>query len=380
MPMIIDLEALEQARRAHIPVGCDLRPDEDGPLVPYPIELEEDEDARESRPVCLSDTPRVAVKAERGRPRKNRYRGVSWSSRAGKWQVTVTLPGRRKKFAGYFDDEEHAARVYDRRAVEFLGPSAKLNFPEPPTAEPEPQETSMEELIHRNGTAGPPTPTVAPVAPFTEPPAPESAKSGRKNPSSRYRGVTLHKQSGRWRAVIVTTTGVKTIGAYRDEEEAARAYDRKARELLGDRARLNFPGEAPGITTPEEICDGEKGVRGDRRGPARLGHEPGPEGAREHIGRDRHAGPEALPDRAGASHQPEELDPPEDRREAAEGDGQQPGLQGRPERPRPVVTPHPDPEVAAMGALAAVLAGLDRAAVVRVLGWAGARYGHNGNS
>jgi hypothetical protein len=32
------------------------------------------------------------------------------------------------------------------------------------------------------------------------------------------------------------------VGRFDDAEEAARAYDAKARKVLGDQAKLNFPG------------------------------------------------------------------------------------------------------------------------------------------
>lgn len=55
--------------------------------------------------------------------------------------------------------------------------------------------------------------------------------------SSQYKGVSLHKHSGLWKAEI----GAKGyIGYFKTEEEAARAYDVKAKELFGEFARTNF--------------------------------------------------------------------------------------------------------------------------------------------
>lgn len=59
--------------------------------------------------------------------------------------------------------------------------------------------------------------------------------------SSQYKGVGLHKPSGKWTARIMYDGVAISLGAHITEEEAAVAYDNKARELFGAFARLNFP-------------------------------------------------------------------------------------------------------------------------------------------
>ncbi len=61
-----------------------------------------------------------------------------------------------------------------------------------------------------------------------------------KPTSSRYKGVSWHKQFGKWHALICCEGTVYSLGVYDDEEKAARAYDRKARELFREFARTNF--------------------------------------------------------------------------------------------------------------------------------------------
>lgn len=62
--------------------------------------------------------------------------------------------------------------------------------------------------------------------------------------SSRYRGVCWVKRDSAWASRISDGRGGKrSLGNYTDEVEAAKAYDRAARELHGEFATLNFPGE-----------------------------------------------------------------------------------------------------------------------------------------
>jgi PAS domain-containing protein len=62
--------------------------------------------------------------------------------------------------------------------------------------------------------------------------------------SSGFKGVTLYKRTGRWRAHIAAGGRHMHIGYFTTPEEAARAYDERASELFGEFANLNFARES----------------------------------------------------------------------------------------------------------------------------------------
>ena len=63
--------------------------------------------------------------------------------------------------------------------------------------------------------------------------------------SSIYKGVSYSKLARRWQACVDCGKERFYLGRFDTELEAARAYDRKAAEVFGPFARLNFPDEPP---------------------------------------------------------------------------------------------------------------------------------------
>lgn len=60
--------------------------------------------------------------------------------------------------------------------------------------------------------------------------------------SSRFKGVGRHTQRPIWWVARITANRQRrNLGVFRTEEDAALAYDEKARELFGPFAALNFP-------------------------------------------------------------------------------------------------------------------------------------------
>ncbi len=73
----------------------------------------------------------------------------------------------------------------------------------------------------------------------------QNAANGRahKDGSSRFKGVSLVRKTGKWKAQIRIPTGTRSLGQFESETEAAVVYDQAARQRYGEFARPNF--EAP---------------------------------------------------------------------------------------------------------------------------------------
>ena len=84
---------------------------------------------------------------------------------------------------------------------------------------------------------------VVAVAPVRREPLPQKrGRRGRKNRSSIYCGVSAGR-IGRWRASVRTKGKQHDLGAYKDEEMAAEAFDKAVIKIRGKDAETNFPPE-----------------------------------------------------------------------------------------------------------------------------------------
>lgn len=63
----------------------------------------------------------------------------------------------------------------------------------------------------------------------------------RPNQGCRYKGVSWHKQHGKWQVRIQANEQRRCLGLYNDPQHAAHVYDAASQILHGDYARLNFP-------------------------------------------------------------------------------------------------------------------------------------------
>ena len=103
------------------------------------------------------------------------------------------------------------------------------------------------------------------AAPVRREPLPQKrGRMGRKNPLSIYRGVTFHKDSGRWLARVYIKGKQHGLGGYKEEEMAAKAFDKAVIKITGKDAYTNFPPEeyeemlsrgASEVSVEEFICE-----------------------------------------------------------------------------------------------------------------------------
>jgi len=76
-------------------------------------------------------------------------------------------------------------------------------------------------------------------------------RKSQKGTTSRFKGVSLVKLSGKWVAAIRMHGDIYSLGTFANEIDAARAYDVAATKYQGDFARLNFSPDPDSETKDE---------------------------------------------------------------------------------------------------------------------------------
>lgn len=128
---------------------------------------------------------------------KSIYKGVK--PRRGKFEANIGR-GARYEYLGTYEKEIDAAIAYNLAALSKYGEFARLNdIP-----------FDYSDYIPR-----------------------------RFEGTSRYRGVSFSARQGKWTASIQVNKKRKRLGYFDDEISAAMAYNEAAKELLGDKAKLN---------------------------------------------------------------------------------------------------------------------------------------------
>lgn len=138
------------------------------------------------------------------------YLGVCWDNYYQSWVTSITTHGVTNRL-GYFDAPEHAALIYNHYAVLQRGKFARLNVIDELVMSLPKQRDFVVSWVHNRGY---------------------------RKSQTGWRGVEL-KPSGKW-AVTVAKNGHRyRLGLFTDPLAAAQAYNHKASELFGERARLN---------------------------------------------------------------------------------------------------------------------------------------------
>jgi HNH endonuclease len=134
--------------------------------------------------------------------------GVCFLKTQERWVSYVTLQDGTQRIIGRYKTEEIAKRSHDQEAYKLFGKDTNLNYPDE-------IEQTMKMIIPK-----------------------------KKKSDYRYKGYTK-KTDGRLISQIAVNNVKYYIGTFDNEEDAARAYDRKAIEMLGiedaKKRGLNFP-------------------------------------------------------------------------------------------------------------------------------------------
>jgi len=143
------------------------------------------------------------------------YKGVTSNANGTGYKAQIKIGGR-VHCIGYFDDAETAARAWDKVAKEY---GRELNFPEP-------------------GYVA----TVLPGRPIGYSINNIKASSSLPVGKSGYRGVYLgHTPGSGYHAKISVNGSREYLGVYSTSEEAAIAYDKRAKQVGRNESGLNFP-------------------------------------------------------------------------------------------------------------------------------------------
>ncbi|SNS86496.1 AP2 domain-containing protein [Bacillus sp. OK838] len=157
----------------------------------------------------ISDVNYYEKESERFFPYKkncsSKYHGVCLVS-STRWQASIYF-NRRNLTIGRYSSEYEAAEAYNKKAVELFGKHAKLNK----LCEDEKPKNNEFDLMYYKF---------------------------KKGTSSKYHGIKRSKYG--FIATINNQNKRTYIGCYHTEVEAAFAYNEKAREIFGNKVKLNF--------------------------------------------------------------------------------------------------------------------------------------------
>lgn len=152
------------------------------------------------------------------------FKNVYYFARSNAWAVRIIKESKIID-GGHYHSQEDAAIAADYFILNHLGEKADRNFPE---LSYEAIKDKYNQLLDKHGHNS----------------SEKKARSGQgmiraKDKASPYVGVS--KDKNKWAARIKYNKKTIHLGNFHSQEDAAKAYDKKALELYGDTAKLNFP-------------------------------------------------------------------------------------------------------------------------------------------
>jgi hypothetical protein len=78
---------------------------------------------------------------------------------------------------------------------------------------------------------------------------------------ARYKGVSLRKETGKYRSKITYSDKSIRLGDYESDTKAAMVYDEAARILFGEYAYLNFPDISAGAILSDQLLNKINGIK-----------------------------------------------------------------------------------------------------------------------
>lgn len=160
--------------------------------------------------------------------KSSKYHGVCYNNALEKWVVQVRKDGR-VIVGGRYNQEDEAGIIADYLLLCHYGDIAVRNFP----------ELTMEQLAQKYYEI---------CEKYGSDRIEKISRAGQgrsnakhRNKTSQYVGVSWSKDRKCWTAQISYMRKVNVLGRFLNEIDAARAYDKKAKELYGNHAKLNLP-------------------------------------------------------------------------------------------------------------------------------------------
>ena len=179
----------------------------------------------------------------------SKYRGVIKANT--KWTAQITYKNE-KYYLGIYNDEDDAARAYNKKATELLGDEAQLNDVEGDIEIIGNTSKYIGVMFinskwrasirkdKKNHYIGTFDNEISAALAYNKKTIELNGDTAILNEISKYTGVIFHQESKKWISSCDKDNIIYNLGLYETEEEAAKIYNKKAKQLFGTEALLNI--------------------------------------------------------------------------------------------------------------------------------------------